>query len=229
MELVASENDGPPGSVQDSGASATVTGVDYTAGTLESDSNWTAQMASLDADDYLFVEGDFGNKMSGFEAWVPSAAPGATAFFGVDRSVNTRLGGLRHTGTGKPIEEAIMDAAAEARRYGAKLDMGFMRLNRDTVRGSGDAARFGFDALMVPTPAGTIAVVSDPFAPPDVIRIIQSNTWKLYYSGSDLIRVIDDDDNKFMRETSNDGVEFRIKHRGQLTCAAPGHNTRVAI
>jgi len=243
MELVASENDGSDSAhtLQDSGASATVTAIDYDAGTLTSDSNWTSQMSSLDAGDFLFVEGDFKGKLAGFDSWVPSSAPSSTAFYGVDRSVNTRLGGLRYTGTGMPIEEAIMDAKARAARWGSKVDIAFMeplewnklqksleskgQLTRDTRRGTGDAARFGFDVIQ----HCGIDIVSDPFAPAGVVRMLQSNTWTLRHSGDDLIRVIDHDDNKFMRETSNDGVEFRIKFRGNLTCKAPGHNMRLAI
>lgn len=242
MELVASENDGSTGSLQDSGASATVTGIDYDAGTLTSDSNWTSQMASLDAGDYLFVEGDFGNKLSGFEAWNPVSAPGATAFFGVDRSTNSRYGGMRSTETGKPLEEGLMNAITKLRRHGARPDMGLMdwdsfnslcksaeskaHITRTTVNGTGeDAANFGFEAVNI----SGVNFIPSSFAPANIVRIFQKDSWKLLYCGSDLIRLWDDDDQKFQREASNDGVEFRIKNRGNLACNAPSRNIRVAV
>ena len=64
------------------------------------------------ANDYLLVQGDVNAKISGLAAWIPTTAPGATAFYGVDRSVDvTRLGGVRYDGSAQSIEEALVDGS----------------------------------------------------------------------------------------------------------------------
>lgn len=248
MELVASNDDGADSgdALLNSGASATVTGVDRLAGTLTSDSNWTAQIAALGVSDYLFVEGDFANKMAGFDSWAPSAAPGATAFFGVARNVDTRLGGLRYDGTGLSIDEAILNACARVSLYRSKVTHGFInpiklnalvkalesssiRSRTMTVQGSGDAARFGFDAVVVDTGSGSVMMVGDPSCQLNIVWLVDRDAVTLGYSGADFVRLIDDDGNPFLRETSNDGVELRVKHRGNLFTPAPSHIMRVAI
>lgn len=248
QELVASDDDGADSgdALRNSGASATVTGVDRIAGTLTSDANWTAQIAALVVGDYLFTEGDFALAMSGLDGWIPASAPGSTAFFGVDRSVDTLLGGLRSTQTGKPIEVAALNAASIVRRHRGGINLGVLnpknwndlqlslegssvRSRAVTVRGSGEAGNFGFNALQMNTDAGEVSFISDPDCPVDVMWLLDQESWALGYSGSDLVRMLDADGLRVMREASNDGVEWRLKFRGNLATNAPGHNMRVAI
>jgi hypothetical protein len=95
-----------------------VTGRSVSAGTLNFDAapNQAGTLAA--ASDFGFRDGDRENSatparlmLTGFPAWLPPAAPSATLFHGVNRTVDDRLGGLRHDATtsGSP-EEAFMDA-----------------------------------------------------------------------------------------------------------------------
>lgn len=249
MELVASADDGSDTAhtLRSGGASATVTEVDRDAGTLTTDGGgWVAQIAALADGDFLFVEGDFQNKMAGLDSWDPAAAPGATLFFGVDRSVDTRLGGLRFDGSTLPIEQAIMRGAARARRWKAPLNFGFMnpiawddlavsmessanRARTVTVKGSGDAAQFSWEAIRMVSSAGPIDLLPDPNCQPDIVWLGSMDHLTMGYSGKDFVRILDDDGMPFLRETSNDGVEFRVKNRGNLCSKAPGYIQRVQI
>lgn len=101
QELRSSETDGQSGALQAN--SATITAIDRDLGQLTTDGGgWVAQMAAIDADDFLFSDGDFGLGRAGLPAWVPDDTTGlAVAFYGATRSLDaTRLAGCRQTVTG---------------------------------------------------------------------------------------------------------------------------------
>ena len=45
---------------------------------------WTTGVSAAAASDYICQSGDLNAKIKGLAAWLPSTAPSATAFFGVD-------------------------------------------------------------------------------------------------------------------------------------------------
>lgn len=216
-----------------------VTSVDRAAGTMvlaqAYDTNGT-----ITANDYIFPSGDRGLKMKGLSAWLPASAPSATAFFGVDRSLDSvRLGGNRYDGSALPIEEALIEGAARAAREGSKIDHYFV--NYDTYSELQKAlgakvqyvdlkatAEVGFRGIQINGPRGPINVVPDQNALSDVAFGVQLNTWKLYSLGK-AVRVIDADGLQMLRQASSDGVEVRYGFYGQFGCRAPGHNIRVTL
>jgi hypothetical protein len=237
QKLKASTADGTSGSLR-AGTAAVVDSVDRDAGTITS-TTW-GNITSFAADDYLFVEGDFGAKLKGFEAWCPASAPSSTSFFGVDRSVDvTRLGGIRYSDS-NPIIEKIKRACARARREEAVIDLGILnpvqwaeleialdeRSKIETVK-SADGA-FGFEALILRTPTGTVKFLADPDCPPDVCWLLQKNTWKLCSRGG-VPRRINIDGNELLRQGTSDGVEGRFGYYAQLGCSMPGRNVRVTL
>jgi hypothetical protein len=242
--LQTSTTDGTTGVVKT--GTVTLSAIDRVGGTLTATGNWTAGIATAAASDFIFADGDFGNKMAGLGAWDPATAPGATTFFGVDRTADTRLGGLRYTtGTGS-IDQILIQAAAFGARFGAKFDLGVLnpvkfgdlttaletqsrRIRRTTVMGSGDAANFGFEALVLDTDRGSVPIISDPSCPVADCRLLNTDGIKLGYSGSSLIHIITDDGNETLRQTSQDGVEFRVKSRGNMLVYNPGHQLYVGV
>lgn len=238
MQLKAATTDGTSGSLR-AGTAATLDAVDRDAGTLTS-TTW-GNITGFAADDYLFVEGDFGVMLKGFEAWVPATAPGSTAFFGVDRSTDTsRLGGIRYSDS-NPIMEKIKRACARARREGATINLGVLNPvdwaeleialdERSKIETEKSAdGRFGFEALMLRTPSGTVKFLSDADCPQAVCWLLKKETWKLCSRGG-IPRVLDPDGaGKVLRQGSSDGVEGRFGYFGQLGCSAPGYNVRCAL
>jgi hypothetical protein len=101
-------------------ATALVTKVDRDAGTITLGAvDNSGNTDTIVAGDTLNVVGDYNAKVSGLAAWIPSSAPSNTAFFGVDRTIDsTRLGGIRVASSGKPIEEALIDGARRVGREG---------------------------------------------------------------------------------------------------------------
>lgn len=116
-ELISAETDGTSGSAQS--GTATVTKIDRSTGVLTTDSNWTTQISTLDADDYLFLESMFGKGRSGLKGWLPQTVT-ATLFNGVNRTLVDvqRAGGSRVDGTNMPIEHAFQDLQVEISKFG---------------------------------------------------------------------------------------------------------------
>lgn len=216
-----------------------ISAIDRSAGTITLDDAYTSS-GTIAANDYIFVDGDRGAKLKGLDAWVPASAPGATSFFGVDRSVDTvRLGGNRYDGSALPIEEALIEGAARAAREGAKIDHYFV--NYDTYSELQKAlgakvqyvdlkatAEIGFRGIQINGPRGPINVVPDQNCQSDTAWGLQLNTWKLYSLGK-AVRVIDTDGLQMLRQASSDGVEVRYGFYGQVGCRAPGFNIRVSL
>ena len=196
----------------------------------------------IQADDYIFIEGDRGNGMAGLEAWIPSSDPGATSFFGVDRSVDvTRLGGLRLDASSLPMEEALIEADQKACREGARLDHFFMSYDKfgelKKALGSkveyidlkpGTNATFSFRGVMIDGSKGPIKVVPDQNCQALTAFGVTMSTWKLYSLGK-AVRVIDTDGLQMLRQASSDGVEVRYGSYSQVGCRAPGWNINVTL
>lgn len=247
LQASAGTGDAAADSLRSAGATVTLTAIDRLAGTLTASGNWSAGIAAVAAGDYLFVQGDFKGKMAGLNSWVPAAAPsGGESFFGIDRSVDTRLGGLRLTTAVGSIDQVLIQAAGIGNRFRAQFDLGILNpikyaeltlalqsasryMRPVTVQGSGDAAAFGYDAIVLDTAAGSIPFISDPSCDSATAWLLQSDGWKLRYSGNKFIRIIDDDGNETLRSATADSFEFRVKCRGNLCCYSPGHQMRVAV
>ena len=200
-----------------------------------------------DAGDYIIAEGDdyatgsSYKKVRGLEAWCPASAPGATAFFGVDRTADvTRLGGNRFDGSALPIEEALIGGAARVAREGGRPDHCFVDFatfsNLEKALGSKvvyDEAKardvdIGFAAISLRGPRGTIKIIPDQNCQPNVAWMLQLDTWSLNTLG-EAPMFLDFDGNRMLRESGDDAYEIRLGYYGNVACNAPGYNCRVAL
>jgi hypothetical protein len=215
-----------------------IVGVNRSTGALTVSGTYSGS-GTFAANDFIFVNGDRGLKVSGLEGWVPSSAPSATAFFGVDLSVDTRLGGLRLDGSALPIEEALINAASLAAREGSKIDHFFMSYAKyaELEKALGSKVQYidlkvnpeiGFRGIMVNGPRGPIKCIPDQNCPAASIFGVQMSTWKLYSLGK-AVRVIDSDGLQMLRQSSADGVEVRYGFYGNLGCNAPGYNINISV
>jgi hypothetical protein len=221
-----------------------IVGVDRDGGRLFVTGN-TTTVAGGEANDYIFALGDFKEKWTGLDSWVPATAPSSTAFHGVDRSVDpVRLAGVRYTGTGMPIEQALMAGAARVRRWkkGASINLGVLdpirwnaleislenRKKIEDVPGTGPAAHLGYKAIMLATSTGEIPIIADPNCQPNTAWLLKKESWMIETTG-DMVRLLDDDGLPFLRQGDADGYELRIKSRGNVWCDEPGANCRIAL
>lgn len=190
---------------------------------------------TIAATDTVNVVGDYNAKLSGLAAWIPSTAPTSAPFFGVDRTIDsTRLGGVRVTSTGKPIDEALIDAARRLGREGLgnpdTVMMSFSRyaslekLLGSKVRYANETvAGISFRAIEISGPVGAIKVFADRDCPEDKAYMLEMDTWALY-SLKEPVQLLDQDGNRMLRESSADACEVRIGGYFQLGCTAPGAN-----
>lgn len=213
---------------------ATVVSVDRDLGTFTTDADNSGATGTIVSGDTVNVVGDYNVKLSGLGAWIPSTAPSATAFFGVDRTTDkTRLGGLRIQSAGKPMDEAYIDAARRLGREGGSPDMGFLSYSKyaslEKTLGSRvvyedvDIAGIGFRGIKIQGPTRPMTIMPDRDAPPTVGYLLTMDTWALY-SLKEPIMILDLDGNKFLRESSADSYEIRCAQFAQLGCTAPGSN-----
>ena len=200
-------------------------------------SGFTAAGAALD---FIFMEGDYDNKISGLKAWIPSTAPGATAFFGVDRTSDTeRLGGVRIAGGGAPIEEVLIDTMEQMGSYGASPSAFFMNYREwgslaKTLEGKVQIISIqvdgmaGFRGLRMQGPTGAVDVIPDVNCPAGVGYLLQLDTWVLKSLGP-APHLFDTDGLMSLRQATADGVEVRGQYYAQLCCNAPGWNAVVTF
>ena len=201
---------------------------------------------AIAANDYIFIRGDRQEAssparivLSGLEAWVPYGGPSATAFYGVDRTVDTRLGGQYLDGTDAPIEEVLTEAIGIVGREGGRLDHFFMPWDKwtDLENSLGSKVQYvdlmananiGFRGIMVNGPKGPVKCIADRNCPTGRIHGLQMNVWKLYSLGK-AVDVIDTDGLSMLRQSSEDGVEVRYGFYGNVGCRAPGWNVTIAV
>lgn len=224
---------------------ATITSINRDDGKLITDSNWASQISGITDGSYLQSSGDLAAKVVGLGGWIPSSAPGATSFFGVDRSVETtRLGGVRISTTVAPaglaFEERILRGVSRVAREGAKSDLFVCNFAQYANLQSSLGTRvqygevptndgeFGFRSIQITCGTSVVDVLADAYCPSNVGFILQKDTWKLYSLG-DVPRFENSDGLQMLRQSTADGVEVRAKYYAQLGCVAPGYNGRMTL
>lgn len=191
------------------------------------------------ATDLVYVVGDYGtaaspSKLSGLAAWVPSTAPTSTAFMGVDRTADaTRLGGIRITSSGLPLDEAYIEAARRIGREGVTPDVAFCSFSKyaalEKTLGSRvvydqvSVAGIGFEGIKVSGPGKPITILPDKDCSNGFSYVMTMDSWALYSLGEP-VQILELDSNKWLREASADAYEVRVGTYSQLGCSFPGAN-----
>lgn len=213
-------------------AAGTVTVSDTAqGGAAGTPSGWTAA-------DYLLVEGDNNLKIKGLAAWLPMTAPSSTLFFGVDRSVDTRLGGLRYDGSLQTIEEALLDALGLVGREGGMVTKGVVDFatytNLEKSLGSKvqyvdlkGPADVGFRGIKVNGPTSTVDIFPDRNCPSKTGYLLDLRSWELKSLGKAPMILKYGDNLQMLRVATADSAELRVGYYAQLGCNAPGHNIAV--
>lgn len=228
--MVIEANDGNNATTPRSG-SGTITAIDYNTGIV----TYTGTITSLAAGDYIFIQGFMGAAASGLEDWCPETAPGSTTFFGVDRSVNSRLGGTRIDCSTMPPEEVFARANARASRLPVKPDMWFMHptdvANMEISLSSAKYTevtsreyKFGYDAFS----AYGAKIVPDTDCTRGVMWGVCLDHVELLSIG-DAPKIFNADGNTMLRYYNDDKYEGRVGSRWQIDTDAPVLLVRVKI
>lgn len=239
QKLQFSATDGTSGSVK--AGNVEVTGVARETGVITVTPALSTGVPTIAVSDYIFFDGDFGERMSGLAGWIPSTAPTAgDSFFGLDRSTDpSRMAGVRVDGTTRQIEEALKLALQVGLRNGCRVDKIFMNdrdfLNFDLALGSnkkyveGTVAKVGFTGIqLVGYGSKPVEVYSDFNCPINVVYGLTMNTWSV--EGPGQFPFIDVEDKlQMLREESADAYAGQIKSYHQMICTSPGRSWRCAL
>lgn len=239
MVVQFSADDGFSASAGVRAGTVTVAGVNRQTGVITFTGNVTAGIPTAVNTDNAFWQGDYQGKMKGQAAWVPVSAPSSVSFYGVTRTDDvTRLGGLR-IAAASTIEETLVDMGAECFIEGADpthallnpLDWAKLAKSvgsKSIINVPTDRPSVSFKGIELYTPQGSLKVVGDPFMTKGYCRMIQADTWKLGSLG-DFPGILMEDDNKMLRDMTEDAYEVRIGGYGAHGCEAPGWNAVGAL
>jgi hypothetical protein len=245
MTIVTSEGDGSDAAHTLQSGSVVVSAVDRINGTV----TYTGtDPTGIDADDYIFRQGDFFGDtgvivMKGFYAFIDaSGAP--PALWGMTRTSDPqRLAGCYVPTaqlTGKGVEQRIrLLGAYMAGRYKAKgpWDLYLHPEDWETLETSlesrgiraleDDSTKFGFTKLTATFGGVKCSIFSDKNAKKGTCAVVRHKNWKLHSPGK-LIQTLNGDGLTMLRKTSND-YEYRLVSYPILMCNAPGYSGRVAL
>ena len=193
------------------------------------------------AADFLVRQGDNNAKMSGLTAWLPATAPGTTDnFYGVNRSVDSRLYGLAFPGQQQSIEEALIDASLLVARENGDPRHHFTNFGTQAALIKALGARreyvdwekegvIGFRGVKVQGPTGVIESYPDYSCQAVTGFLVQLDTWCLYSVGGAVPHIKKYQDGIEMFRVSNaDAMELRAGYYGNIGCRAPGWNSQVS-
>lgn len=208
----------------------TITAINRGTGVI----TYTGTITSLAASDYIYKAGDGNAKMKGLKAWIPTAAPSATTFFGVDRTADTtRLAGLPLDVSAMSPSEGLLYAANQLGIQGASPSHMFCHFDQYTNIQHDLGAKvmyeelrvgeIGFEAIRINGPTGPIKVIPDLNCPYGFAWMLQLDTWELMSLGA-MPKFLDFDGLKMLRESTSDAYEVRVGYYAQLVCNAPGWN-----
>lgn len=216
-------------------SSGTLTVSTTAGGAAASPGSWTGN-------DYLVVQGDNNNKLTGLAGWLPSTAPSSSDnFFGVNRSVDrVRLAGYYYDGSSQSIEEALIDSSALLAREGgrpgvfvtnftsyAALEKALgAKVTYIDLKGPADIA---FRGIMVNGANSTIKVFPDRYCQATTGYLLQMDTWALESLGDAPSIQRYSDGNDILRVYNADAGETRVASYCNLSCKAPGWNSQVAL
>ncbi len=259
MALVSYSVSGTTATISTGGAIGYVIAVDRSAGTVTvsttvggsagTPTNWSASFPNLAVEgDVNFASGGLASgssfKITGLAGWIPATAPtSGDSFWSVDRSVDpTRLGGQRYDGSSQSIEEALIDAASQFAREGARPSYCFINFTSyaalekslgakvQYVSVYHEEACIGFDAIRIHGPYGQLVVIPDRSCPSQTAYLLDLNTFKLRSMGKvPHILTYGAEGLEALRVGNADALEFRIGYYANLICDAPGRNGRVTL
>jgi hypothetical protein len=225
-----------------------ITAVDPIAGTI----GYTITSGTLGGTDYLWNQGNeptangyaYYKALSGLEGWVPSSTPGATAWFGQDRSGHPRLGGLHLTGTSYTVKEAVMRGLTMCVTGGARGPFSVIchpdqwnvlamalegassisKVYPTGFDGSEIKTSVGFSAINFVSPGGDAQVIADKDCLPTVIYVGPKDDAELHFTPSG-IHLIDGD----IPIYNSDGRQHRFGCFANLVVPVPGHWCRILV
>lgn len=203
-------------------------------------STLTGGGGSVAANDTIFTSGDRQDSatpvmatIAGLSGWAPTAAPtSGDSWFGQDRSKSNLLQGVFYDGSGDAVEDALIKAASLMGEVGQTPTHCFLNFRQfaQLVKNQRIYERYeeqltptvGFTGIRIAGPNGLITVIPDRWAPSTSAFMVNRESVKLYYIGSDLVHMVEDEKgNPLIFRTNADGWEVRIAFYGNIGTTTP--------
>lgn len=258
MTLVASTADGTSGSLLTGTVTVASVGGTPTAPTVTiNEATWSGAISGLTTTSYLFREGAVGSGaggggvLYGLDAWCPSHSGSPGTFLSVNRNnAPDQLAGNCLVATTKSPRQRIMEAsqiqadtgAADGKLVYLLSTRNWLNLYNELasanalVMTKSPSSPMGsmsvgvdYDSIRIVGAGGPIDIVADPWAPDNVERLLNMDSWVLSSTG-ELLHWDDDatPDNP-MLEDSADAREVRAVGDMALECWNPWANVRVSV
>jgi hypothetical protein len=215
----------------------TITVATTLGGTAGTPGSWTAAY-------YLLVDGDATVKGSGFSAWIPtSVASTGDLFYNQNRySDRSRLAGIYYDGTGKTLQEAVVNGSMLlGREEGGSADKLFVTYatfgafvnelgaKREYVDVETEVG-ISFRGLRIHGPDTDIDVIPDRNCQGKTGFLVDLSTWKILSTGdAPHIVTYGKEGLEMLRVATDDAAEVRIAAYYNFACDAPGWNGRFAF
>lgn len=221
------------------GGPAVVTAVNRAAGTV----TYTGTITGIAATDLLYRAGTKDLVMNGMDDWVPSTAPGSTAFNGIDRTLDLdAFSGIRITPTATTNIGAIQEAVGAAQWRGAKnvthgfvhplrwqelsLEMGDKVVRDDSTKSL--RAGIGYESLGVATPQGFIKILFSNHVKSGDLWLLNPKSIELHTLGVGPAPIKNPMSGTYVRDMENeDSFEVRVGYMGNLCVRGPKNVVRV--
>jgi hypothetical protein len=208
------------------------------AGRIVVDQNISTAIPTATANDYVFIEGDYGAVCEGVASYVYADNSPPSIWTQARTDDPTRLAGIRVSGAGLLIEEAIKKALTAASNNDAMVDHIFLHpdnfndldLALGTRRRYADAkvGSVGFTGIEFASHNGKpVECYPDPDVTYNVAFGLTLNKWTLASAGG--IPIWLTPDGKPLAEESANAQEGRLGAYAQLYTPAPGKNFRLSI
>lgn len=228
-------------------AKARISGIDRRNRTLTTTANWNTLITDITATDYLVRSGDQSSAGSnnqvilGFGSYVPGGASPGT-LLSLNRNTDpVRLAGQSVDYTGWAMEDAVVDASAQAGFQGIgypdvlvanNIDVANMKKSMgakiiyDKLGGGGTKAPYSWSSIVIEGEAGPIEIVADPFAKRNTAFLLKYDQFALK-SLKAAPHLQEFDGLPFLRLSSADAFEVRFVMYGNLKCKNPGPNIQL--
>ncbi len=254
MTVWAATTDGTTGTVLNGSAKIASVGGTPSAPTVTIEqASWALAITGITTTSYLFRAGCFGpaNVFYGLDAWCPEHTGNPSAFLGVTRNTAPeQLAGISLSLTTRSPRQRIMLAAQAQADSGSSdgrlvyvmntsnwTDLYFELTNANMLQMTkAPSAPIGslktgveYDAIKLIGPAGPMEVVASPWAPTNVERLLNLDSWKMASCGDWFHWDDDATPDSPMLEDAADSREVRAVGDHQMYCNDPWANVRVTV
>lgn len=233
-----------------SAGGARVTSIDRRARTLTSSGavwNDATKIVAFVSTDFLIRAGDgqlssAATVITGLREWVAGGTTPGTLWTLSRNTDPVRLAGQTVDYTGWAMEDAVVDATAQAGFHGIgypkcvvmnNLQLADMKKGLGSkisyTRGGGESGSkgvHGFSGLMIEGEKGPVEVIADPFCPKNVAYMLDLDQFDLF-SLKKAPHLQEYDGLRFLRKSDDDVFEVRFAFYGNLRCKNPGPHLRL--